>query len=110
MKNQNKCVTHSCKGFNDSFLFFDEVENGIHHRLFPKLWAFVLRAAEENNVQVIAATHSWECLCGFAKAAQQSNAVEGRVFRIERKGEETRAVSYSAEGMAIAARSGIEVR
>lgn len=94
----------------NGLLLIDEIENGIHYSLFPKLWEFVMQTAQENNVQVIAATHSWDCFKGFAQVAHEMKDVEGRVIRIERKGEETWAVPYSEEEAFIAARSDIEIR
>ena len=94
----------------DGLLLIDEVENGIHYSLFEQLWEFVMRVAHENNVQVIAATHSWDCFKGFARAAWKMKNVEGQVIRIERKGEETWSVPYSEEEALTAANSDIEVR
>ena len=94
----------------DGFLLIDEVENGIHYELFPKLWDFVMRTAQKNNVQVIATTHSWDCVAGFAKASNELEEIKGHAFRIVRDGEDTRAVSYTEEELSIAAEGGIEVR
>ena len=51
------------------FLLIDEAENGIHYSLqLPSgTWSFGL--AHENDVQVLATTHSSDCIKGFAKAA-----------------------------------------
>lgn len=94
----------------DSFLFFDEAENGIYFELFPEMWEFVLRTAEENNVQVIAATHSWDCVKGFAEAVRKSNAAKGRLFRIDREGDRVWAIPASERGLSAAVAAGIEVR
>lgn len=94
----------------NGLLLIDEVENGIHHTLFPKLWKFVMRTAQKNNVQVIAATHSWDCFEGFAQVAYEMEDVKGRVIRIDRDGEETWAVPYPREVALAAVKSDIEVR
>lgn len=94
----------------DGLLLIDEVENGIHHSLFPKLWEFIMQTAQDNNVQVIAATHSWDCFKGFAKIAQKMKNIEGRMIRIERDEEGTWAIPYSEEEAFTAAKSDIEVR
>ena len=93
----------------DGILLIDEAENGIHYSLQTKLWRMVFRAAEAANVQVVAATHSWDCIAGFAAAAIESNA-EGTLFRLERFGEELHGVPYSEENLEVAARQRIEVR
>ena len=94
----------------DGFLVIDEAENGIHHALQPDFWTMVLRAAQQNNVQVLATTHSWDCVTGFARAAVQVSGAAGVLVRLERDGERVRAVEYSEEDLQTAAEQGIEVR
>ena len=90
-------------------LLMDEVENGIHYSVQPDLWRMVFRAAEAENVQVVAATHSWDCVVGFAKAAEESSA-DGWLYRLERVGDKLDAVGYSESNLAVAARQRTEVR
>ena len=94
----------------DGFLVIDEVENGIHHSLQPDFWKMVLGTAHENNVQVLATTHGWDCVVGFAQAATDLDAVEGVHMRIESDGDRLRAVEYSEKNLKAAADYGIEVR
>ena len=93
----------------DGILLIDEAENGIHYSVHAKLWRMVFRAAEAANVQVVAATHSWDCIAGFAAAAVESNA-EGTLFRLERSGGKHHGVLYSEENLEVAAQQRIEVR
>ena len=44
----------------DGFLLIDEAENGIHHSVQADYWRLVLQTAQDNNVQVLATTHSWD--------------------------------------------------
>ena len=88
----------------------DEAENGIHHSIQRDFWEMILRTAEENNVQVFATTHSWDCVAGFAQASTDLDDVDGALVRIERHGNDTRAVEYSEEKLEVAAKQGIEVR
>lgn len=92
------------------FLLIDEAENGIHHSIQPKFWNMVLQTAKRNNVQVIATTHSWDCVKGFSQAANELEDVEGVLYRIQRNRERLRAVEYPESELAIATESGIEVR
>ena len=94
----------------NGFLLIDEAENGIHYTLQRDFWRMVLQAAHENNVQVVATTHSWDCVRGFARAAQESEDAEGVLVRLSRQYGDLRAVEYSEEELAIAAKQGIEVR
>jgi ABC-type cobalamin/Fe3+-siderophores transport system ATPase subunit len=92
------------------FLLIDEAENGIHHSIQAKFWNMVLQTAERNNVQVIATTHSWDCVVGFAQAANELEDVEGLLVRIERVPVGLRAITYDESRLAVVARSDIEVR
>ena len=92
------------------FLLIDEAENGIHHSIQPKFWNMVLQTAQRNNVQVIATTHSWDCVKGFAQAANELEDVEGLLVRIERVPIGLRAITYDESRLKTVARSGIEVR
>lgn len=92
------------------FLVIDEAENGIHHSVQTNFWKMVLRTAHENNVQVLATTHGWDCVVGFAQAATDLDEVDGVLIRIERGADGLHAVEYSEHDLKIAAEQGIEVR
>ena len=97
-------------GSRNGFLVIDEVENGIHHSVHDAFWRMILRTAAENDVQVFAATHSFDCVRGFARAAKSCAECEGVLVRLEQQGERTRAVMYSESALETAAEQGIEVR
>ncbi len=94
----------------DGILLLDEAENGIHHSLQEDFWNMVLRAAGVHNTQVLATTHSKDCINGFAWAALKYPDVEGNLTRLERENGEIRAVEYSKEELETAAKQDIEVR
>ena len=92
------------------FLLIDEAENGIHHSVQGDYWRMILRTAQENNVQVIATTHSWDCVRGFAEACAEAEDIDGVMVRLSRQYGELRAVEYSEKNLKAAAEQGIEVR
>lgn len=94
----------------DGFLLIDEAENGIHHAVQRDFWRMVLQTARDNNVQVLATTHGWDCVRGFAQAATELAAVEGVLVRLERRADRVRAIEYTENELAVAARDGVEVR
>ena len=94
----------------DGFLLIDEAENGIHHSIQRDFWTMILKAAHQNNVQVLATTHSWDCVAGFAMAATQIEEVDGALVRLDRYDDRIRAVEYTEDDLRIAAEQGIEVR
>lgn len=93
----------------NGILLIDEVENGIHYSIQPALWRMIFRAAEQGNVQVVAATHSWDCIASFAVAATETHE-DGTLYRLERSGDDLYAVYYSEEDLEVAAQQRVEVR
>ena len=91
-------------------LLIDEAENGIHHSVQAKFWNMVLQTAQRNNVQVIATTHSWDCVEGFAQAANELEDIEGLLVRIERVPVGLRAITYDESRLASVTKYDIEVR
>ena len=83
-------------------LVIDEAENGLHYAVETAYWRMVLRAAHEGNVQVLATTHSWDCVKGFARGLE-SEDIDGALVRLERDEEGIRAVEYSEEELETAA-------
>ena len=55
----------------DSYLFIDEIENGIHYTNLDKLWEIILTISKEQNVQIFATTHSKECIESYARVAKK---------------------------------------
>lgn len=92
------------------FLVIDEAENGVHHLVQPDFWKMIMRTAHDHNVQVLATTHSWDCVAGFAQAAIDSEEVNGVLIRLEKDVDGIRAVGYSEGNLKAAAEYGIEVR
>ena len=94
----------------NGFLVIDEAENGIHYSVQRDFWRMILQTAHKDNIQVIATTHSWDCVKGFARAATEFEDAEGVLVRLERDDDGMRAIKYSEEELRIAAEQGIEVR
>ena len=94
----------------DGFLLIDEAENGIHYSIQRDFWTMILKAAHQNNVQVLATTHSWDCMAGFTMASTEIEEVDGALVRLDRYDDYTRAVEYTEDDLRIAAEQGIEVR
>ena len=94
----------------NGFLLIDEVENGIHHSVQPAFWKMILKTAQANNTQVIATTHGWDAVVGFARAAAELDTVDGALVRLERDGDDTYAIEYTERELTVIADQGIEVR
>jgi predicted ATPase len=73
-------------GENPDVVLIDEVENGLHHSIHKQVWAGLAETAEKLDVQIIATTHSGECLhaahYAFADRKEYDLSVI-QLFRIE---------------------------
>ena len=88
-------------------ILVDEIENGIHHSVMEKAWQAVYAVAQKFNTQIIATTHSYECL----EAAKKSLSAEDiRVHRLERVGTEIRCTTYEPSDLDSAILHQLEVR
>ena len=94
---------------NGLFLI-DEIDNGLHRQHHAGLWKVLLEIAEAKNIQVLATTHSWDCVVGFTQALTERENPNGCLIRLSQKAGWTKAVHYSLESLQIAIRQGIEVR
>ena len=64
-------------------VLIDEVENGFHHEVMVDVWRAVLRWARVRNVQVIATTHSYECIRAAHEAFSEAPD-DLRLIRLQR--------------------------
>ena len=93
----------------DGILVVDELENGLHYTIHPKVWDIVFRLAKKLNVQVFATTHSWDCIRGF-EVAWREHLDEGTFFRLDIKGERVKATYYDLNVLQDAIIADVEVR
>lgn len=94
---------------SDGLLLIDEIENGLHYTVQPDMWRLIFAVAHRLNVQVFAATHSWDCIAAFQQAANE-HAEEGMLIRLGRMQDNIIATIFGEREMAIATREQIEVR
>ena len=85
----------------------DEIENGFHHSIMNKVWAVVEEAALQFDAQVIATTHSYECVM----AAHEALSDEWRLHRLDRSNDgSSLCVTYDTKTVEAAIRHDLEVR
>ncbi len=95
----------------DGFLLIDEAENGIHYSHHEDYWRMVIETAVANNTQVLATTHSFDCISGFARVANALPGDQGMLIRLDR-GEDGNIgmATYTEDLLSVAEEMGIEVR
>lgn len=92
-------------------LLIDEIDTGLYHGIQANVWSFLIETARRLNIQIFATTHSWDCVAAFQEALEDSSEPnEGRLFRLQGRGDAIYAVDYSADELGVAVRHAIEVR
>ena len=94
-------------------VLIDEIENGLHYSSLSILWKTIFKLAKENNVQIFATTHSYECVKAFVEVYQESKTIkkdEIRLFRIDRENENHTAYNYNSETLIAGIEKDFEVR
>ncbi len=94
----------------NGLLLIDEFENGLHYLVQADLWRLIFQVARRLNVQVFATTHSWDCIEGFQKAAQEDSQEDGMLMKLESKKGEIVVTLFDERRLGIATREQIEVR
>ncbi len=81
----------------NSYLFIDEIENGIHHSAQKCVWHTLGKLAREHNIQVFATTHSLEMIEAAHEAFKDDDPYEFRYHRLDRyeDSDEIEAVTYN---------------
>jgi hypothetical protein len=65
-------------------VLIDEIENGIHHSVLAGLWSQIKRAARITGTQVIATTHSRECMAAAELAFHEDGQDMLKLVRLWR--------------------------
>ena len=95
----------------NSLFLIDEIETGIHYSVYPDLWKVIAVAVQKYNCQVIATTHSYECIVGAVKGLESADLLnQFCYFRIDRHENDVTAYRYSDVLLRTAIDSGLEVR
>ena len=91
-------------------VLIDELENGLHHSVLSNIWQVINDAAHRFNVQVIATTHSYECIQSAHTAFSDNGNYNFRLHRIDHLENRFKAVSYDQETLETAINIPFEVR
>ena len=94
----------------DGVLLLDEVENGIHYSIQGDFWKMVFQAAQDNAVQVIATTHSKDCIKGFRQAAIALETAYSPVVRLTQRNGKLFTTTFEGADLDIAIHNDLEVR
>ncbi len=94
--------------YQNGVVLVDEIENGLYYSTHSIMWEAVNAVAMSNNVQVIATTHSQECMTALAKSTA---AEQARFIRLEHSSKgELRTVAMESDAIVAIEEIGAEVR
>lgn len=91
-------------------LLIDEVETGIHYSALADYWSILFRMSRDLGVQIVATTHSWDCIEGMQAAARNDPHADVQLIRLEASRDAHKAVLFDKKELAIVTRDQIEVR
>jgi predicted ATPase len=92
-------------------VLLDELDAAIHYSQLTRVWVKLINLARELNVQIIAATHSWEAIRAVTAAVSQvGDHQDLQYIRLERADESSKAISYTYDELASAVSGDWEVR
>ena len=90
-------------------IFLDEIENGLHYSILPKIWGALGKALRKYNCQLITTTHSYECLQAAHEGLSEMPD-DFRYIRLHRKDDEISAKLSNYDMIGTALKTNLEVR
>jgi hypothetical protein len=94
----------------NGIVLIDEFENGLHYSVMQKIWEGIGMAAREFNCQVIATTHSYECLEAAYNGFSGDLQKDFTYVRLDRIDNETKAKVFDFDMLRVAIDANMEVR
>ena len=94
----------------DGIVLIDEFENGLHYSVMEKIWEGIGSAAREFNCQVIATTHSYECLEAAYNGLSGDLKADFTYLRLDRIDDETKPKIFDFDMLKVAIDTNSEVR
>ncbi|MDX2200213.1 MAG: AAA family ATPase [Phycisphaerae bacterium] len=91
-------------------LFIDEIDTGLHYSVMHKMWELVVKTAEVYEIQVFAATHSYDCVFGLAKLLKREPDLKRHVGLHRIEAGKQNSVLFEPEEILTAIRQDIEIR
>ena len=91
-------------------ILIDEIENGFHHSIHDKIWSNLASLARELSVQIIATTHSYECIEAAHKSFKQDKKYDFILHRLDKAGDRIEDVTYDKDTLEAALTSNMEIR
>jgi hypothetical protein len=89
---------------------FDEIETGFHYSFYPKLWKLVSFIAKSTNSQIIATTHSYECISAAVEGASEIDSSLLTYVRLGKEDDVIIPYSFTGDDLVYALKREMEIR
>jgi hypothetical protein len=78
----------ACHAARGGLLLVDEIDTGLHYSVQTQLWELLAAWSAQFDVQIVATTHSLDCVRAFAEVgrSKKDGAVSAQVIRLGRRG------------------------
>ncbi|MDR1657963.1 MAG: AAA family ATPase [Deltaproteobacteria bacterium] len=95
----------------NSIIIIDELENGFYYSFFEQLWKVIFELTSRHKLQIIATTHSHECIHGAVKICTKNNYYDIFTFlRLSFRENNIVPILFSEENLKFAIESNFEIR
>ena len=91
-------------------VLIDEIENGLHHRVLKDIFSNLLSMAKKFDVQVVATTHSAECIEAAFHALGSGDEEDFTFHRIDQREGKSKAVHFDHGMLETAIEFDMEIR
>ena len=81
----------------NGLLLIDEIENGIHHSALANICRSIHSLAHRFNVQILASTHSWECIKAAHEVYAGSDIYDFRLFEFSSEEAQVKITAYDRD-------------
>lgn len=95
---------------SSGILLIDEIESGLHWKAQIILWRAVIKAVKDNNVQIIATTHSREIISALSDVCEEFGEKDFAVFSLDKDGDKNYVNTYVGEDLQFRLSAGGEIR
>ena len=97
--------------YPDNIILIDEIDTGLHYSMLPKMGSIIAKIATENNSQIIATTHSYECIEAAVNGLQETEMKRSfEYIRLDKTENATLTKKYDYEVLRQAVNARLEVR
>lgn len=91
-------------------VLIDELENGLHYTVLPKVWKAIAEFARRFETQVFVTTHSGECIRAAHDFFVACGSYDFAYHRLDRAAENIACVTFDREMLSTALATGLEPR